>query len=63
MPRKKKPVRKLTTREAIRSLFPKKVVAQAAVDSGVAVDVNLAWVAAEVPAEAAPRRWRPCERP
>ena len=29
MPRKKKPVRELTTREAIRSLFPKKVVAQA----------------------------------
>ncbi len=27
MPRKKKPVRELTTKEAIRSLFPKKVVA------------------------------------
>ena len=29
MPRKKKPVRELTTREVIRSLFPKKVIAQA----------------------------------
>ena len=29
MPRKKKPVRELTTGEAIRSLFPKKVVAHA----------------------------------
>ncbi len=29
MPRKKKPVRELTTEEAIRSLFPEKVVAHA----------------------------------
>ena len=29
MPRKKKPVRELTRGEAIRSLFPEKVVAQA----------------------------------
>ena len=29
MPRKKKPVRELTTTEAISSLFPKKVVARA----------------------------------